>query len=55
MQQTGKADPARSASADRAAHRKDGQGTIRAATPPLLLDAIKDDAGTRPFTSGDTA
>jgi hypothetical protein len=33
-----------------AAHRKDGQGTIRAATPALLLDAIKDDAAARPFT-----
>jgi hypothetical protein len=32
------------------AHRKDGQGTIRAATPALLLDAIKDDANARPFT-----
>jgi hypothetical protein len=35
-----------------AAHRKDGQGTIRAATPALLLDAIKDDANARPFTPG---
>lgn len=32
-----------------AAHRIDGKGTIRAATPALLLDAIKDDAATRPF------
>jgi hypothetical protein len=38
-----------------AARRKDGQGTIRAATPALLLDAIKDDAAARPFTTGDTA
>ena len=38
-----------------AAHRKDGQGTIRAAAPKLLLDAINDDAGTRPFTTGDSA
>jgi hypothetical protein len=38
-----------------AARRKDGQGTIRAATPALLLDAIKDDAGTRPFTTGDAS
>jgi len=33
-----------------AARRKDRKGTIRAATPAHLLDAIKDDAGTRPFT-----
>ena len=33
-----------------AAHRKDGKGTIRAATPPRLLDAIKDDAAARPLT-----
>lgn len=33
-----------------AARRKDGQGTVRAATPALLLDAIKDDANARPFT-----
>jgi hypothetical protein len=33
-----------------AARRKDGQGTLRAATPALLLDAIKDDAAARPFT-----
>jgi len=33
-----------------AARRKDGQGTIRAATPALLLDAIKDDAAARPNT-----
>lgn len=26
-----------------AAHRKDGQRTVRAATPACLLDAIKDD------------
>jgi hypothetical protein len=32
-----------------AACRRDEQGTIRAATPALLLDAIKDDAATRPF------
>jgi hypothetical protein len=38
-----------------AARRKDGHGTIRAATPPLLLDAIKDDAAARPFTTGHTA
>jgi hypothetical protein len=37
-----------------AARRKDGQGTIRAATPADLLDAIKDDTATRPFT-GDAA
>jgi hypothetical protein len=35
------------------ARRKDGQGTIRAATPALLLDAIKDDHRARPFTTGD--
>jgi hypothetical protein len=35
-----------------AARRKDGQGTVRAATPTLLLDAIKDDARVRPFTLG---
>jgi hypothetical protein len=28
-----------------AAHRRDGTGTLRAATPSLLLDAIKDDQG----------
>ncbi len=28
-----------------AAHRKNGTGTLRAATPPLLLDAVKDDQG----------
>jgi hypothetical protein len=34
-----------------AAHRKDGTGTLRAATPALLLDAIKDDAaGHAPVT-----
>lgn len=33
-----------------AARRKDGQGTIRAATLALLLDAIKDDLATRPCT-----
>jgi len=33
------------------AHRRDGQGTIRAATPALLLDAIKDDAAARPFAA----
>jgi hypothetical protein len=33
-----------------AASRKDGNGTSRAATPALLLDAIKDDAAARPFT-----
>ena len=38
-----------------AARRRDGQGTIRAATPALLLDAIKDDAAARPLTTGDTA
>lgn len=32
-----------------AAHRMDGQGTLRAATPAALLDAIKDDAASRPF------
>ena len=37
------------------AHRKGGQGTIRAATPALLLDAIKDDANARPFTPGAAA
>ena len=37
-----------------AAHRKDGNGTIRAATPALLLDAIMDDTRTRPSTP-DTA
>lgn len=34
------------------AHRKDRQPAIRAATPALLLDAIKDDTTTRPFTEG---
>jgi hypothetical protein len=38
-----------------AARRRDGQGTIRAATPALLLDAIKDDAAARPLTTGDAA
>jgi hypothetical protein len=33
-----------------AARRKDGKGTIRAAAPALLLDAIKDAAATRPVT-----
>ncbi|MGH3408049.1 MAG: hypothetical protein ACRDRJ_36945 [Streptosporangiaceae bacterium] len=33
-----------------AARRNDGKGTIRAATPAHLLDAIKDDAAARPFT-----
>jgi hypothetical protein len=33
-----------------AAHRKDRPGTLRAATLALLLDAIKDDLATRPFT-----
>jgi hypothetical protein len=33
-----------------AARRKDGKGTIRAATPAHLLDAIKDDAAARPLT-----
>jgi hypothetical protein len=37
------------------ARRKDGKGTIRAATLALLLDAIKDDAAARPFTTGATA
>jgi hypothetical protein len=35
-----------------AAHPKDGNGTLRAATPALLLDAIKDNARTRPHTTG---
>jgi len=38
-----------------AARRRDGQGTIRAATPALLLDAIKDDAAARPLTTRDAA
>ena len=38
-----------------AAARRDGQGTIRAATPALLLDAIKDDAAARPFITKGTA
>lgn len=33
-----------------AARRHDGKGTIRAANPALLLDAIKDDAAARPIT-----
>lgn len=37
------------------ATRRDGQGTLRAATPALLLDAIKDDAAARPFTPKSTA
>lgn len=37
-----------------AACRRDGFGTIRAASPAVLLDAIKDDAIARPFT-GDAA
>jgi len=37
-----------------AARRKDGQRILRAATPALLLDAIKD-AAARPFTAGGTA
>jgi len=32
------------------AHRRDGKGTLRSATPALLLDAIKDDLAFRPFT-----
>jgi hypothetical protein len=47
-------DPAQDPAKPYAARRKDGQGTIRAATPADLLDAIKDDAATRPFT-GDAA
>lgn len=38
-----------------AAHRRDGQETIRAATPALLLAAVKDDAAARPFTTGNPA
>lgn len=38
-----------------AARRRDGHGTIRATTPALLLDAIKDDAAARPLTTGDAA
>jgi hypothetical protein len=34
-----------------AAHRTDGKGTLRAPTPARLLDAIKDDAAARPFTT----
>jgi hypothetical protein len=34
------------------ARRKDGHGTVSAATPAALLDAIKDDAAERPFTGG---
>jgi hypothetical protein len=49
-------DPGHFPASPYAAHRKDGQGTIRAATPALLLDAIKDDAEARPFTTtGDAA
>lgn len=43
-------DPAAHPDQPYAANRKDGNGTIRAATPALLLAAIKDDAGTRPVT-----
>ena len=32
-----------------AARRNDGNGTLRAATPAHLPDAIKDDAASRPF------
>ena len=32
-----------------AAHRIDGNGTVRAASAADLLDAIKDDAAARPF------
>ena len=48
-------DPAAHPDEPHAAHRKDGQGTLRAGTPDLLLDVIKDDARRRPFTHGYTA
>jgi hypothetical protein len=47
-------DPAADPGKPYAAHRKDGKGTVRAATPALLLDAIKDDAAARPFTTEGT-
>jgi hypothetical protein len=34
-----------------AAQRKDGEGTLRAASPGELLDDVKDDAARRPFGS----
>ena len=42
-------DPARHPGEPYAAHRQDNRGTVRAATPVLLLDAIKDDVAARPF------
>ena len=36
------------------AHRVDGNGTLRAATPALLLDAIKDDMALHPHTRNST-
>ena len=36
-----------------AARRRDGKGTIRAASRARLLDAIKDDASARPFAPAD--
>jgi len=47
-------DPGQDPGRPYAARRKDGQDTVRAATPALLLDAIKDDAAARPLT-GDVA
>jgi len=34
-----------------AVRRKDGEGTLRAASPGELLDEVKDDAARRPFGS----
>ena len=44
-------DPARHPAPPDAPPRKDGRGTLRAASPAQLLDAIKDDAAARPFTT----
>jgi hypothetical protein len=38
-----------------AACRKDGMGSVRAASLAELLDAIKDDAAARPFAPADGA
>jgi hypothetical protein len=36
------------------AHRRDGNGTLRAGTPAMLLDAIKDDMALRPYARNST-
>ena len=42
-------DPGAHPSEPYAARRRDGQGTVRAASPAALLDAVKDDIAARPF------